>query len=148
MKHTLGIDPGAGGAMALFAPQLQVYPFAGYADTVERIKEIAQAAKTEGAELVVYLENPPFFSGKNGAAIAKLQRNTGIIEGTIRGLGITLNLVPPQLWQKGISGTVGTKGAARKRALKEACALQFPQVKATLKNCDAILIADWGRKQP
>ena len=50
--------------------------------------------------------------------------------------------------QKGIPGLQGVKGADRKRAMKEHASRLYPNSKITLKTADALLIADFGSKQP
>jgi hypothetical protein len=55
-------------------------------------------------------------------------------------------LVRPQTWQKGLSGMASLKGSDRKRALRDEAARRFPQVKATLDNCDALLLAEHGQR--
>jgi len=145
-KLTIAVDPGANGALVTMqdgAPT--VYPFKGYADAAETIAHLQTLATLEGLHAVAYLEDVGSWSGVNGAAISKLNRNAGWFEGHLQGK-FPLVLVRPQDWQKGIRGVAGTKGAERKKALKEEAQRQFPALRSTLKNCDALLLAAYGER--
>jgi hypothetical protein len=143
----IGIDPGMGGGIALID-----------GDTIDAIKmppesDIAGMLKALCIEDnkpvgIAYIEDiPKGFAGMvNQSAMAKLHRNYGFCLGVLAALRIEHHLVRPQLWQKGIPGVQGKKGVERKRALKDHACRIFPNVKVTLKNCDALLIANWGRK--
>jgi hypothetical protein len=146
---TIAIDPGASGAMAVIDSNgnSALYPFREYAQALEDLQAVAGFAASEGRPVTVWLEEIPMFAGKNGASMIKLGINAGWWQGACQALRLPLRLVRPQVWQAGISGVGKAQGPARKRALKEEAARRFPAVKVTLANCDALLIADYGRAQ-
>jgi hypothetical protein len=144
---TIGIDPGASGAMAVFTDgnKPDVYPFDGYAKALEDLQAVAGFAASEGREVSVWMEEIPKHAGVNAAAMMKLSINAGWWQGVCQALRLPLHLVRPQVWQAGLSGVGRLKGPDRKRALREEAARRFPAVKVTLANADALLIADHGR---
>lgn len=147
----LAIDPGASGAIAVKWPgkPILVYPMPDDADLVECMIGYAATASHEGYDLVAYLEEVGGYIGKPqpGSSMFKFGSGYGFIRGVLAANRIKTVLVRPQTWQKGVSGVQSTKGPERKRALKEAAARLYPNIKVTLTNADALLIADYAAKQ-
>lgn len=148
MAIIIGIDPGLGGGVAVFDGEKScAFPFSTMSETEEFLVELV---KGESSSLLkAFVEEPPvFFQGAGGglASQAKLHRNLGQYEGLLMGLGIPFETVPPKKWQKGLPGLAKLKGVERKRALKNLAVQRYPQLKPTLKTCDAILIAEYGLK--
>ena len=141
MKRIIGIDPGLGGGIAVINPD-----GSATAMLMPPESDIAEYLSGFAANTYVYIENLPV-GGMPGnfSGMAKLHRNYGFCLGVLSALNIRTVLVRPQLWQKGIPGVEGKKGVKRKRALKEQASRLFPHVKVTLKNADALLIAEYGR---
>ena len=149
MKIYIGIDPGASGALVWMDGKGSVIAHK-VKDTppVEAIKDAIGEHDT--SDVVAVLEQVGgFMGGKDnkflGSAMAKLGRSFGYWEGALAMAGVRCELVTPQRWQAGISGTSGKKGAERKRALRAEAIRRFPTVKVTMDNCDALLIADYCR---
>lgn len=146
-KRIIGIDPGKGGGVAIFWEdgKREAHPYKNDEDTFELLESIASGE----AETTVFLELVGGFAGVRhpGSFMFNFGDGFGYYRGLLRGLEISTRLVRPQEWQKGIPGLKGLKGDDRKRALKVHAARIFPELKPTLKTCDAILIADWGRRQ-
>lgn len=146
----IGIDPGLSGGVALLGGTFlkeRAVPFS----TMSEIEAFfIELLKTEGVSLFkAFIEEPPvFFPGAGGglASQAKLHRNLGQYEGLLMGIGIPFETVTPQKWQKGLPGLSKLKGVERKRALHNLAAQRYPQLKPTLKTCDAILIAEYGKR--
>lgn len=142
----IGIDPGASGACAI--------RFVDGTALVHRVKDtppvealIDAVAEYGPANAVAYLERVGgFIAGKGlpGSSMFKMGKSAGYWEGALNALRIRTILVTPQVWQKGISGTTGKKGADRKRALRDEARRRFPAQKVTLDNCDALLILEYG----
>src|SRR5690606_26138113 len=85
--------------------------------------------------------------GNTGSSMFAFGDGYGYMRGLITAYHIPLHLVRPQTWQKGIPGLAGNEKPQRKRALKEHAGRLFPSLKGvTLKTCDALLIAEWGRR--
>lgn len=146
----LAIDPGASGAIAVKWPgkTILAYPMPDDADLVETVEAYWVAAKAEEYDIVAYLEEVGGYIGKPqpGSSMFKFGSGYGFIRGVLAANRIKTVLVRPQTWQKGVSGVQSTKGPERKRALKEAAARLYPNIKVTLTNADALLIADYGLK--
>ena len=148
MATIVGIDPGLGGGIAVLGAKKDcALPFSTMSETEEFLIDLI---KSEGISLFkAFVEEPPvFFQGAGGglASQAKLHRNLGQYEGLLMGLGIPFETISPKKWQKGLPGLAKLKGVERKRALKNLAVQRYPQLKPTLKTCDAILIAEYGLK--
>jgi len=161
IKRVIGIDPGLSGGIAMLTDK-------GEVDAIKMPPESELAAllaalciEEDNRIGVVYIEDLPKGMGGtkvNFSGMAKLHRNNGFCLGVLSALKIRTVLVRPQEWQKGIPGLTyniiveGEKkvkrktGMDRKRALKEHACRLFPEFKCTLSNSDALLIADWGKR--
>ena len=145
----IGIDPGLAGGIAIFNKNKnEALSFTTMADVYLRFDYLRSQMSMQ--VIKAYIEEPPvFFKGAGGglASQAKLHRNFGQYEGILIGLGIPFETVSPQKWQKGLSGLAKLTGKDRKKALHNLAVQRYPQLKPTLKTCDAILIAEYGLKQ-
>ena len=146
-KLIIGIDPGLNGGVCAMCDEIKVaIPFTTMA---EMQFALADALGKEPDEIKAYIEEPPaYFPGAGGglASQAKLHRNLGQYEGMLMGLGIAFETVRPQKWQTGLPGVAKLKGKDRKKALHNLAIQRYPQLKPTLKTCDAILIAEYGQR--
>ena len=146
---TIGIDPGASGALAaLIDGKPVIYKFKED-DPCECITDVIGMTEDHAAGVVAYVEEVGGYVGKPqpGSAMFKFGRSFGYVLGLLRGMNVRTVLVRPQTWQKGLSGMASLKGPDRKRALRDEAARRFPGVKVTLDNCDALLIAEYGQRQ-
>lgn len=153
---TIGIDPGASGAIALLhdgvpvaVHDMPVLP----RKTVGEIVDGAQLAAmlrgalhgAHGAAVLVVLEQVGAMPKQGVASTFKFGQSDGIARGVIAALGLPLVEVTPQRWKKrfGLGGT--EKDVARATAIQ-----RFPQLAAALtrkKDCgraDAALMGAWG----
>jgi hypothetical protein len=150
MKRIIGVDPGKNGALAFVDEAGRVVVHT--TDKVAPLDAMRDALAGAGAEnqVVAYLELVGgFIPGRPQPAsrAGVLMRSLGKWEGLLEGLGVRYILVRPQAWQAGLPGVAGEKEyARRKRLLRDEAIRRFPQVKVTLENCDALLIADYGRR--
>ena len=149
----IGIDPGLAGGIAFFGCECQngclAAPFKSMADIGMLLDTLREGKRFD--EIKAFVEEPPvFFKGAGGglASQAKLHRNFGEYLGILMGLGISFETVRPQVWQKRLPGLAKLTGKDRKKALHNLAVQRFPYLKPTLKTCDAILIAEYGIKQP
>jgi hypothetical protein len=166
MNIILGIDPGLDGGLAILRdgqpPELHVMP------TVEskngrRIVDcpaLFAMLLDAGPSLVIVEENltasmmsSKTFRGGGMANVAK-GRWFGQLEGLLTGLEMRWSSVPPKRWQKS-HGITGKQGDTKQQAVVIAKRL-FPGVnllrtakcsKAHDGMADALLIAEWGRRQ-
>jgi len=148
-KIILGIDPGANGGLAIMYPQKTVtHEKLSESEILDTLAAVSRACMIEDWDPVAYIEEVGGFIGKAqpGSAMFKFGRSFGFWLGVLASCRIKTVLVKPQVWQKGLSGLQGVKGVERKRALKEHACRLFPDMKVTLANCDALLIADYGKR--
>jgi Holliday junction resolvasome RuvABC endonuclease subunit len=148
----IGIDPGASGAMVVFdeRDRIQVFPWTDKADFCEELANIVHACEADGIPAYAAVEQVGGFIKGNpstGSSMFNFGNNAGFIEGVLMAYGIPMEFVRPQRWQKEMHCNSAEKGAAHKRELKEQAQRLFPKVKVTLKNADALLIAEWLRRK-
>ena len=143
---TYYIDPGKKGAIAqVFGTNLdtmKVYNYEDPSSLIELLLEYKELNRRVVMEAV-----PPFTGATIPASRSfKLGECCGLIEGIARGMFISCEKISPKKWQSYYSGLKGLTGPARKRKLKDHAARLFPNIKATLVNSDAILIANFHIK--
>ncbi len=149
-KIFAAIDPGANGAAVVRFPDGRI-EITKYSETdavavVDGLREL----KSAGNEVEVWLEDVGGFVGKAqpGSAMFRFGANYGFWRGLVQGAKLRLELVRPQKWQSGIKDLKrGTGKADHKRALRDAAARLYPDIKVTLANADALLILDYAIKQ-
>jgi hypothetical protein len=145
---TIGIDPGANGALCFVTHSgLTIIHRTSKTPPLEALQDAVTCAGAENC--VAYLEKiGGFIAGKGlpGSSMFKMGHSAGYWEGMLAFAGVRTIYVRPQEWQKGISGTTGTKGADRKRALRDEAIRRHPTLKPTLETADALLIADYGMR--
>lgn len=154
-KIILAIDPGASGGMAWGAAAGGSVQAAPMPDTeggvVAFLRDTLQAAG--GAEnIAAYVEQVGGFvktaGGQPGSAMFKFGRGYGFLLGACAALCVSVELVTPQRWQKGMSVGVraGLERADWKRKLKAQAERLFPGQRVTLATADALLILEWARR--
>lgn len=152
MKPTLviGIDPGSSGGIAeiypdgncIVCPMMENYTLTRY------FADLCDQSAIEKWDLAAFIEQVGGFIGRPqpGSHMFKFGFGAGYIHGLLAANRIPTHLVTPQKWQKGLPGVGSLKGPERKRALRAEAARRFPSVKTTLSTCDALLIADYGKR--
>lgn len=145
----IGIDPGLSGGIACwkFGNSMTAFstpPTEG--DLLELLKTLIEPGKT-----IAFVEEVGGFAGKQqpGSAMFKFGRNFGFTLGVLQALGVRIELVRPQKWQKPLSlGTASTCASRSewKNKLKACAQRLYPALKPTLGTADAILIMDYGLK--
>lgn len=139
---TVAIDPGANGGIAWHFERSVVS--ANLPETPHELTELFQELQREGA-VRLHLEEVGGYAGgagSPGSAMFNFGRNYGQILGVAAALGIPVELVRPQKWQKALSlGTsAGLTKTQWKNKLKARAAQLFPEQKVTLLTADALLI--------
>jgi hypothetical protein len=151
----LAIDPGASGGVAVArGGKTEAYAMpATQGDLLELISSIKTAADIEGHGVVCLLEEVNGFAGKAqpGSAMFKFGEHFGFTKGVVQALGIRLELVRPQVWQKTFGLGTASRCASKtewKNKLKAEAQRRFPVLKVTLKTADALLILDYAMRLP
>ena len=153
----IGVDPGAGGGIAVFIPGRNT-------KAIKMPKDIAQlrdffAYYAENYKPIVFLEklsvrpDDVVVQGDKAAMgklyrIQKMMANFEHLKALIETSGIPYVLVHPLSWQTKLIlrvRGVHEEKADRKRRYKDAAAQLYPGVNVTLWNADALLLLHFGR---
>jgi hypothetical protein len=150
MTTVIAIDPGASGgiasrrdghpAEATPMPQTE-------GDLVLLLRQLA----ADPADTIAVVELVGGYVGQAQPASSafKFGRNFGFILGVLQTLGIRVELVRPQVWQKSL-GLGSARGCVSKtewkNKLKSLAQRLYPQLKPTLATADALLILEYRLK--
>jgi len=145
---TIAIDPGAAGGIAV---QRDHQPVSATAmpDTEGDIVHFLRAIAGQADEVVAIVEEVGGYIGKAqpGSSAFKFGRNFGFILGVLQTLGVRVELVRPQKWQKALSLGSASGCASKtewKNKLKAVAQRLYPHLKPTLATADALLILDYA----
>lgn len=154
--YIIGIDSGKNGGIAVLAGNGVVVDVVNMPETPQDLLQFLRDVTTYDGSCVAYVEKVGGMPHNGGSAMFNFGKGNGWIEMALLALEIPTTYVRPQAWQKGLgigSSSITTDSAAEKsehkRKLKAVAQGLFPSLgkKVTLKTCDALLIADYGRKQ-
>lgn len=162
MTVFIGVDPGISGGIAFSFPSkygigrgIEAFKMP---DTVADMKELiskvlARIPEGEPFQAFATMERVQGYTGQSrttGMQMFNFGQNAGRIEAVITMLGVPLELVQPNVWQKrlGIPSKTGKEKESKslwKNKLKTYAQRIFPNVpNITLKNADALLILEYG----
>ena len=146
----IGIDPGAGGAMAVWDKGIsKIYKCPKDTETMaDIVKESLYINKTKNIrEVYAYMELVHAMPHDGRSSLFKFGTNYGKWLGILGTFKVPTTLVSPQKWMKYWKDKLEIKlpkeKPSRKRKLKE-IASHYTDKKITLYNADAILIAMYG----
>lgn len=144
----IGIDPGASGGITVYRPNSKETSIKIPKD-LKDLKEYLEYYKEIAAPLI-FLEKVQFHKGDAGSGktfgIEKLIRNFEQLKTTIEILDIPYVLVHPITWQSQLNLRLKREEKAdRKKRYKDIAQSYYPDLKATMWNCDATLIMHFGR---
>ena len=151
MKRILAIDPGASGGLA-WTDEEQVFS-CEMPKTEGDVSQLLTELISVNSPISAYVEEVGGYCGAAmpGSAMFNFGRNFGFILGVLAARGVRVELVKPQKWQKHFGlGTVKESGGKTpwKNKLKAKAQQLFPHLDVTLKTADALLILEYGGKQP
>ena len=137
----IAIDPGKAGGLAYFdGKEVITRKYTTEHEFTDHILSLPLS------ESVAVFEDVPVFvsSATSSSSSFKLGYNYGFQVGVLRSLKVSVNLVKPQIWQKGLSGLRPKMGYTdRKRMLTCNASRLFPTQKVTHAVADALLILHW-----
>jgi hypothetical protein len=149
MKHgiTIGIDPGANGAIAWIDERgkscVEKMPDT-LQDLWELVVSISLNAGTGGLGVRAYLEAVSSSPQMGVVSAFSFGRGYGNLEMALTAAGIPFERVRPQVWQKAMGCmTKGNKNISKAKAQE-----MFPDKKVIHATADALLIALYGSRQP
>ena len=147
----VGIDPGASGGIAAIAlrPPSSVLATLAYpmpdteADTAAILEDLRPAIT------MAYIEAVHAFPGQGVTSMFTFGQNYGFLRGLLVGLKIPFQEVTPMKWKKDLRLTFSKSDSKKdkKNASKQRAQQWFPHVKMTHSIAEALLIAEWGRRQ-
>lgn len=152
-KFIIGIDPGSIGGIAVLQEDGSVVCVRKMPDTPQDILDfLRQYGGTElfGSSVVCYMEKVGTgMPGQSSKATATFARHCGHLEMALLALGIRTNEVTPQKWIKAyqLGKSSDCSKTEWKNRLKALAQQLFPREKVTLAVADALLLAEYGRKQ-
>ena len=146
----IGIDPGAGGAMAVWNKGIsKIYKCPKDTEAMaDIVKESLYINKTKNiGEVFAYMELVHAMPHDGRSSLFKFGTNYGKWLGILGAFKVPTTLVSPQKWMKYWKDKLNIKlskdKSSRKRELKE-IASHYTDKKVTLYNADAILITMYG----
>lgn len=160
----LGIDPGQSGGIAKLKQDGERWQASAVSmpaterDIADHFWTQYQEATEEGIEIVAFLEQvqvmPAIRRVKSESGEQRIEANPGIVStakfmqgyGYLRGclitIGIAVEDVRPQAWQKAL----GCMTRGNKNISKAKCQQLFPNLRITHAIADSLLIAEFGRR--
>jgi crossover junction endodeoxyribonuclease RuvC len=146
-RITIGIDPGANGAIAWIDERgkscVEKMPDT-LQDLWELVVSISLNAGTGGLGVRAYLEAVSSSPQMGVVSSFSFGRGYGNLEMALTAAGIPFERVRPQVWQKAMGCmTKGNKNISKQKAQE-----LFPDKKIIHATADALLIALYGTKQP
>lgn len=148
MKTIIGIDPGKNGGIAWITdgrPCVERMPETA-ADLFDVIKDISGTwpyTDRASQECIAYVEQVASSPQMGVKSAFTFGEGFGQIEMALTAAGIPFVRVRPQAWQKALGClTGGDKNVSKRRAQE-----LFPQLKVTHATADALLLAEYGRRQ-
>ena len=154
MKLRIGIDPGAGGAIAYRYGDDLVCTM-NMPDTITDLWDELDALSNDEYNMMCALERVgSYVSGNSGPSAAKFARHCGNLEMALVGTKIPYVEVLPLKWQTEIIGKpnypkipkdapnrkkiLSDRKRDRKNKIKQTMQSLYPHIKVTLKNADAL----------
>lgn len=135
----LGVDPGQSGAIVRIS-QSGAIECCKLCDTE---REISDWLFTVGNPCHAFIERVAARPGQGVSSMFKFGQGYGTVRGLLTALRIPFEEVTPQKWQK----EMGCLSKGDKRVTRARAQQLFPNVKVTHSIADALLIAEWGRRQ-
>ena len=148
-KFYIGIDPGLKGGIAVLDGGGSVVKVCNMPETPQDILEFFE--EYSGQDAACVLEDVGHgIPGQSSKATATFARHNGHLEMALLALSIPTEKVTPQKWQKTyqLGSSKGIDKRVWKNKLKAKAQQLFPSLgkKVTLYTCDALLIAEYGRR--
>lgn len=139
----IGVDPGkAGGIVAIASDgQQRAFRIEKMPETVGDLVDLFRSLAVEGWR-TAYVERVHSSPQMGVVSAFTFGRGVGNIEAACQAVGIRLEWVTPQVWQKAIGClSKGDKNVTKRKAQE-----LFPGITVTHATADAMLLAEYGRR--
>lgn len=155
-RLTIGIDPGASGAIALLcdgelydADDMPTVPRRAGGNQVEPVALAgmirALRGARVGAHVVAILEQVSAMPGQGVSSMFRFGESYGVVRGVLGALSVPIVHAPPAAWKKALGLAGADKDLARTRAIETwPNSAHLFQRKRDVGRADAALIALWG----
>lgn len=155
-----GIDPGQSGGIAFLDGRLVVPGFESVCSTAfsafaypmpETEKDVLDLiVEHEKVIKCAYLESVHSFPGQGVASSFTFGKGYGFLRGVLVARGIPFVDVSPMKWKKaiGLKFTAEDSKKDKKNGSKQLAAQWWPHIKVTHTISEALLICEYGRRQP
>ena len=145
----VGIDPGMSGGLSYISDKnLITYSFKD--QTFSEIAEEISILSLNKNAVRVYLEKVHSMPMQGVASSFKFGMNYGFIQGCLTSLGLSYELVTPQLWQKTLNipkrQKPNEKQTQFKKRLRGIAQALYPGASINSQTADAVLIMQYGIK--
>jgi len=144
MKYVIGIDPGKGGGIAVV--DLETHEVIEVTAMPETLTDISDFIERHSDAQCAYIEIVHSMPKQGVASTFTFGQFYGYVQMAVTCHKIRCIDVLPSKWQTALSIKAKKDEGyeAHKRRLKGKAQQLFPKVKVTLKNADALLIAEYG----
>lgn len=141
----IGIDPGDNGGIAVLDDSGAVIFLRKMPETPQ---DLIDALRRFAEDSCCTLEKVGSMPGNGGMAMFNFGKGYGHLEMALLSLRIPTETVTPQKWEKTyqLGSSRGVKKTEWKNRLKAKAQQLFPGERITLAVCDALLIAEYGRR--
>ncbi len=144
---SIGIDPGVSGGVCILYTELRhctTFKSTKCPDTIKDMADYLSIHCHDTVDTLCVIEKVHSFPGQGVASTFKFGKNYGQWLGILASLDIPYMEVSPQKWMKHY-GAMPREKKERKNHLKHLAQSLWPQVKVTLYNADAILLANYSK---
>ena len=142
----LGIDPGASGAIGMVEPMVEVW------DMPATVADLVTLMRTFDPALTrVYVEAVHAMPGQGVTSTFAFGEGYGAILGVLAALGLPHRTIAPQTWKRQLGLKREQDARATKNAARALAQQLFPTASLSRVRdhgrAEALLIAEWGRRQ-
>ncbi len=145
--RAIGIDPGCLGGVAYIDDNGSAMAFS-MPETEHDTAELVRSLKS-GVICVAYIESVHSFPGQGVASSFTFGKSYGFLRGLLVGFQIPFVDVSPMKWKKalGLNFSAQDSKKDKKNGSKQLAQQWWPSLKITHKTSEALLIAEYGRRQ-
>ncbi len=141
MERIMGIDPGKSGGCAILEVSGSVIEVFKFGDLTPQ--DLAHKMRPYQQVKMAYIEKVHSMPGQGVRSVFTFGQNYGMLLGVLAAFRFATTHVAPQVWQKYLQCmSKGNKNVTKQRAQE-----LFPAEKITHAVADALLIAEYGRRQ-
>ena len=145
----IGIDPGLSGSIVWINSSATVCYTKRFKDiTNKELSVLMGDIRATNKNCCAIMENVHAFPGMGVSTVWKFAQNYGMLQGLLLAHNIPFKLVTPQVWM-GFYGMKRDKNETKnvwKKRLRQKAQELFPTADISAETADAILIAEYARK--